>query len=220
MNGFTELFSEFDDLGAILIVSSNFTLINEIMNSTPKKSKIQVVSHPIEWNSLEARNDKWDLLIYFDSPELWEKEEDENLPKKFLNYADIVMGSFPSPASKFCHEGNHWPSYFSQLLKAELGLNVSTYMRSYFWDDEIVPIDFTQSLITYSMNHKLKDSDFPLDCIHPANIGLQKVDSTHKIYKSKLRVHLVSLISPSTRKQLKKLLPSSLVRKIRGWIRS
>jgi hypothetical protein len=219
MNGFSELFSEFDDLREILIVSSNFTLINEIMNGTPKKSKIEVVSEPIEWNSLEARKNKWDLLIYFDSPELWAKEE-KNLPKKFLNYADVVIGSFPSPASKFCHEGNHWPSYFSELLKAELDLSVSTYMRTYFWDDEIVPLDFTQSLITYSMNHKLKDSDFPLDCIHPANIGLQIVDSTHETYKTKLRVHIVSLLSPSTRKQIKRILPSSLVRKIRGWIRS
>lgn len=220
MNGFTDLFSEFNDLRSILVVSSSFTLINEVINSTPKKTEIQVVSDLVEWNSLEAKIEKWDLLIYFDAPGIWETQEDENLPKKLLRYANIVIGSFPSPAFKASHEGTHWPSHFAQLLKVDLNVNVSTYMRTYFWGDEIVPIDFTQSLITYSMDLKLKDSDFPFDCIHPANIGLQIPNTYQKISKMKLRVRIVSKVSPSTRKQLKRLFPSALVRKIRGWIRS
>ena len=220
MNGFDALLSELEDLCNVLVVSSNFILINEIMNNIPKDCNIQIVSNSNEWYSLEAKKAKWDLLIYFDAPELWESEENENLPKTFLKNANIVIGSFPSPASMSHSEVNHWPSHIIQLLKSEPNVNISTYMRRYFWDDEIVPIDFTQSLIAYSVDINLKYSDFPPDCIHPANIGLHKTNLNQKIARIKLRVRFLSKISPSTRKQIKKFIPSTIVGRIRRWIRN
>jgi hypothetical protein len=220
MNGFDALLSELKDLSNVLVVSSNFILINEVMNSIPKNCDIQIVSNSIEWNSIEAKIVKWDLLIYFDAPELWDCEGNENLPRTLLKYANIVIGSFPSPASMSYSEVSHWPSRVIQLLKTEPNVNISTYMRKYFWDDEIVPIDFSQSLITYSVDFNLKFSDFPPDCIHPANIGLQKTNRNQEISKIKLRVRFVSKVSPSTRKQIKKFIPSTIFRRIRRWIRS
>jgi hypothetical protein len=219
MNGFDGLFSELKHLSNVLLVSSNFILINEVINKIPKNCDIQIVSNLNEGDSFESKIEKWDLLIYFDAPELWESEEIENLPARLLNYANIVIASYPSPASMSYSEGTLWPSQVIQLLKSKSNVNISTYMRKYFWDTEIVPIDFTQSLITYSADLNLKVSDFPPDCIHPANIGLQKTQLNQKISRIKLRVRIVSKVSPSTRKQIKKFIPGTIVRRIRRWVR-
>lgn len=220
MSGFDGLFSELKDLNNVLLVSSNFILINEVINKIPKNCDMKIVTNSSEWNSLESKMAKWDLLIYFDAPELWESDENENLPEKFLKCANVVIGSFPSPASMSYSERTLWPSQMIQLLKSKSNVNTSTYMRTYFWNNEIVPIDFTQSLITYSGSLNLEYSDFPPDCIHPANIGLQKTHLNREISRIKLRVRFVSKVSPSTRKQIKKFIPGTIVRRIRRWVRN
>lgn len=219
MNGFDGLFSELKHLSNVLLVSSNFILINEVINKIPKNCDIQIVSNLNDGDPFESKIEKWDLLIYFDAPELWESEKIENLPERLLDYANIVIASYPSPASMTYSEGTLWPSQVIQLLKSKSNVNISTYMRKYFWDNEIAPIDFTQSLITYSADLNLKVSDFPPDCIHPANIGLQKTQLNQKISRIKLRVRIVSKVSPSTRKQIKKFIPGTIVRRIRRWVR-
>jgi len=218
MNGFQRLFSQFDGYNRVLVLSANFTFINCLLNSTSENHLINVISATDEWENLESRKESWDLILYFDAPEIWERDVFGQLPESLVDKAKVIFASFPSPASGELR-GN-WPSFYNQTLNKHTYVQTSTYYRKYFWTDELVPVTFVQSLLVYSKTEELIKSDFPLDCVHPVVFASRNIPTVASSVNSKLRVKIASLIPASRRRQIIALLPAGFSRKIRRWIRS
>jgi hypothetical protein len=219
LSGFKKLFSESENLRCVLLITQNAMLINEVLEKIPDSVELLVVNAQKEFDQLILTKRTFDIVIVFDQLSVGR----ENLEAQYLmgisDLGNKIYVSFSNPTSGFSDNNKHWPSYYRSILESQGILNTSTHPRKYFWSDQNVPLNFTESLLAFSKFTQIPESDIPIDCVHPSRLIALINAEADRDSKYKLRRKLIGKVSPTTREIFKQYLPRRWVWFLRMWLR-